>query len=452
MLPYLKHNVWLVGDFNAKNKSWFADQTTDHHGDALKHFTDSVNLHQLISESTFNVLERNQSLLDLMFTNTPHSVLSAYTAPPLADHCPVIAHTSLRKTRHAKTSERECFLYSKTNVSELHEALDAINWDDVLDRPVDQAALLWTETFLTTCRTHVPGKKFRVTPSSKPWYNRHLKYLANCRDRLFRRSRAPGASTNVLCCYRKIRNLYLAELRAAERLYFKELGRSLTSDSLGPAQWWKKAKRACGWSGQQEMQSLTVNGNIVSSTSDRAAVLCQQFQQQCSAFPPVTSRFFSKNDSSGHFEFKEITSIEVLTALRKLPSGKSVVLDLVSNELLKLCACSAVCSSLATLFNMSLSQGSFPAVWKSAIITPILKAGKNASLPQSYRPVALLSCLSKVLERFVHEQLSSFLLESKALPDEQFGFLRGRSAEWQLLSVVERWHKALDQRHLVHAV
>ena len=50
MLPYLKHNlyVWLVGDFNAKNKSWFADQTTDPHGDALKHFTDSVNLHQLI--------------------------------------------------------------------------------------------------------------------------------------------------------------------------------------------------------------------------------------------------------------------------------------------------------------------------------------------------------------------------------------------------------------------
>ena len=108
-----------------------------------------------------------------------------------------------------------------------------------------------------------------------------------------------------------MRNLYLAELRAAERLYFKEL----TSDSLGPAQWWKKAKRVCSWSGQQEMQSLTVNGNIVSSTSDQAAFLSQQFQQQCSAFPSVTSGVFFKNDSSGQFEFKEITLIEVLTAL-----------------------------------------------------------------------------------------------------------------------------------------
>ena len=60
-------------------------------------------------------------------------------------------------------------------------------------------------------------KKFPSHPSS--WYNRHLKYVANCMDRLFRQSRAQGTSANVLSCYRKIRNLYLAELRAAERLY-----------------------------------------------------------------------------------------------------------------------------------------------------------------------------------------------------------------------------------------
>ena len=82
----------------------------------------------------------------------------------------------------------------------------------------------------------------------------------------------------------------------------------------------------------------------------------------------------SPRTSSGQFEFKEITSIEVLTALRKLPSGKKCGLD----ELLKLGDCSTVCSSLATLFNMSLSQGSFPAVWNSATVTAILKAGKNA--------------------------------------------------------------------------
>ena len=191
-------------------------------------------------------------------------------------------------------------------------------------------------------------------------------------------------------------------------------------------------------------QSLTMNGNIVSSTS-------VSFSNLMFSFSTVASSVFSQNDSSGQFEFNEITWIEVLTALGKLTTRKSVGLDLLSNELLKLGACSAVCSSLATLFNLSLSQGSFPAIWQRNNNTSS-QSGQERFPTQSNQPVALLSCLSKVLEQFVPGQLSSFLLESKALPDGQFGFLRGRSAEQQLLSVVERWHKALNQTHLVHTV
>ena len=70
----------------------------------------------------------------------------------------------------------------------------------------------------------------------------------------------------------------------------------------------------------------------------------------------------------------------------------------------------------------------------------------------SYRPVALLSCLSKVLEGFVHEQLSSFRLESKAWPDEQFGFLRGHLFGMATSFCCGKVPQTLDQRHLVHAV
>ena len=87
--------------------------------------------------------------------------------------------------------------------------------------------------------------------------------------------------------------------------------------------------------------------------------------------------------------------------------------------------------------------GEFPDAWKTAFITPILKEGKNPTEATSYRPVALLSCLSKVLERLVHEQLLTFCLENQVITQEQFGFLKGRSAEWQLLSVLEDWYATL---------
>ena len=50
------------------------------------------------------------------------------------------------------------------------------------------------------------------------------------------------------------------------------------------------------------------------------------------------------------------------------------------------------------------------------------------------------------------KQLEKYCFDHDLLPDQQFGFLKGRSAEWQLLSVLQDWHEALDQRKGVHAI
>ena len=40
---------------------------------------------------------------------------------------------------------------------------------------------------------------------------------------------------------------------------------------------------------------------------------------------------------------------------------------------------------------------------------------------------------------------------TEALPDEQFGFLPGRSTVWPLLQVLEDWESALDSGKHIHA-
>ena len=74
--------------------------------------------------------------------------------------------------------------------------------------------------------------------------------------------------------------------------------------------------------------------------------------------------------------------------------------------------------------------------------------------PTSILSTSCFSSLSFKSPRSIRAQTAVvfFLLESKAFPDDQFGFLHGLSVVWQLHSVVERWHKAMDQRNLVHAV
>ncbi|GFV12430.1 hypothetical protein TNCV_1792091 [Trichonephila clavipes] len=52
---------------------------------------------------------------------------------------------------------------------------------------------------------------------------------------------------------------------------------------------------------------------------------------------------------------------------------------------------------------------SFPNAWKTAVIIPILKPGKNPKLAESYRPISLLPILSKLAEKIISTRLNDFL-------------------------------------------
>jgi len=70
-----------------------------------------------------------------------------------------------------------------------------------------------------------------------------------------------------------------------------------------------------------------------------------------------------------------------------------------------------------------------PEAWKFAVLVPLCKAGKERFLVSNYRPISLLSCVSKVYERMIAARLTWFLERHDCLEDAQFGFRRNRSAE-----------------------
>jgi len=82
-----------------------------------------------------------------------------------------------------------------------------------------------------------------------------------------------------------------------------------------------------------------------------------------------------------------------------LDSNKAVGPDLVSHKLLK-----NTSRSICTLFNRSLNEGIFPSKWKSAHVLPLFKKGDKHS-PGHYRPVSLLNCLGKLMERCIYKYM-----------------------------------------------
>ena len=88
---------------------------------------------------------------------------------------------------------------------------------------------------------------------------------------------------------------------------------------------------------------------------------------------------------------------------------------------------------LLDIINDSWNSGNCPASWRIAVIIPLLKKGKPASEMNSYRPVALTSCVGKTMERMVANRLSHLAETNGWWSNDQAGFRKMRSCEDQVL-------------------
>ena len=80
---------------------------------------------------------------------------------------------------------------------------------------------------------------------------------------------------------------------------------------------------------------------------------------------------------------------------------------------------------------------------KIAKVTPIYKKG-DKRIFGNYRPISILPTITKVLERIVYDQLSSYLKENKLLFDHQYGFRSKHSTKFAVLELIDRIINDID--------
>lgn len=84
-----------------------------------------------------------------------------------------------------------------------------------------------------------------------------------------------------------------------------------------------------------------------------------------------------------------------------------------------------VLEEVLALINTVWEEGTLPAVWKQAILVPIVKQRKEASHPGSYGPIVLASVLCKGMERMVTDRLVHMFESKGLLSPYQSGFRLG---------------------------
>ena len=123
---------------------------------------------------------------------------------------------------------------------------------------------------------------------------------------------------------------------------------------------------------------------------------------------------------------------EFLAAAFNLSSSTATDPDKVAYPMLKHLHRSGM-DFLLYIFNLSWSSHSFPSIWKTSSIISIHKMGKPLDSSASFRPISLISCVSKLFERIILSRLPFFLESNSILSPRQAGFRPGRSTLDQIL-------------------
>ena len=130
--------------------------------------------------------------------------------------------------------------------------------------------------------------------------------------------------------------------------------------------------------------------------------------------------------------------------LKELDPKKTSGSDVLGPFFFKVAA-SIIAKPISNHFNLSILSGEVPIAWKAATVCPLFKGGDQADA-NCYRPISILPCLSKVVEKHVINQLTGFLDVYSILSCMQSGFCSGYGCVTATLKVLNYVTIALDSK------
>ena len=160
--------------------------------------------------------------------------------------------------------------------------------------------------------------------------------------------------------------------------------------------------------------------------------------------PPSNKKFtdFMGEPRSSTFNFTRITKEDILSMTKKMKPKTSLGIDKMSNKIVK-CIVPIILLPLQYVFNLSITNGYVDAKFKTSILKPLFKSDDRADF-NNYRPISILSALSKLLEKCICHQLCLYLERFKVLYSGQFGFRADHCTTQAIIKFCDNALHALD--------
>ena len=272
--------------------------------------------------------------------------------------------------------------------------------------------------------------------------------------------------------YRKLRNECVKLTKRVKKEYFEKLYISRVEDNKT---FWKTVKPFFTDKKANSGKVILVENNeIINNDKQNAEIMNEYFVNITKSLdipefvtetPPTGVEFIDPIDeiiyaykthpsilkineiihTNTKFLFNKVTNKQIEKQIIELKSKKSAGADDIPPKIIK-DSFAILTPPLTTLFNTSVEEAFFPSNLKNANITPIFKKD-DSTKKSNYRPISILPSISKIFERLMFQQMTSYV--SNLLSPYLCGFRKGYNAQHALLRLKNSLNKSLDKKESI---
>jgi hypothetical protein len=284
----------------------------------------------------------------------------------------------------------------------------------------------------------------------KPWITGGLITSIRHRDKLGRELKQQPFNVALRDQYRHFRNTLSKLLKTAKETYFRNKIANAGSNSK---KLWSSIKEITGLGRNVDGFPIEnfLNGSDNIGPSDIVDI-ANTFNlyyvnvgaSLAGAVPgvaggPVNDANFIVNS---RFELLPVTNDDLVAIINNIKGGSAPGIDKIPAQLIKK-NIDILKIPLLYIINCSFLQGVFPNSLKVGKVVPIYKAGpRNQCI--SYRPINLVSVISKIIEKAVRLQLEKYLINNNILYKNQFGFRRDKNLNDNLFLLTKQIHESIE--------
>ena len=435
--------IFITGDFNDRCEEWNSSHSESELVTRLVNLIQSSGLSQLVNTPT-RITDTSRSLLDLFITDCPNIINDITLLPPVStsDHSVVLCKVKAPILKSARY-KRVVWEYDFLRNAPFDVGYDMFN-------DVEDVVEYWIQLYKSTLQGYIPYKSVSIKSNDKPWITQEFKKLIRKRNRLWKRFKHTENPADYQA-YKKVRNAAVSLNRNNIKQYHANIELQM-SNSCSSKVWWQNVKKIISTKHSHSIPPIQKNNILVNNDTEKATVFNEYFIEQCKLPPGAdnhTLPLFTPQ-AENVLDIPHLRDGDILNILKSLPCGKATGPDGIGNRILASTAVS-IFRPLCKLFNFCLSRQTFPSCWKVANVTPVHKK-ESKTYCNNYRPISLLSNISKVFERAIYNIVNSYLTGNKLLNPKNAGFKKGDSTVNQLLYITDKIAANLDQGKEVRMV